>query len=301
MTIYSYHNPAPRGLDDNALHVWLPALLASPQAMIAERINRERVVLLGWSRAILMQIAHPLIAAGVLQHSSFRGGALQAAVRLHHTVSAMLSLTFGDESRRTAAIERIRTIHATVNGTLTTGAGPFPAGTRYSAEDPVLLLWVHATLLDSTADIYQRVVAPLTPDELDRLCVEAAPLLHELGGDRMTTPRSWEALQRYLTSIFDSGVLAVSDEARELGTAVLTPRAAGIAVPFGGVHRLVALGLLPASLRQQYGFDWDLRRERRFGRAVRALRALRRVSPGFAAHWRVARRRQAALRAPSSG
>jgi uncharacterized protein (DUF2236 family) len=298
MTIYSYHILHRRSLGHNALDGAV-CLRASSQAMIVERINRERVVLLGWSRAILMQIAHPLIAAGVIQHSSFRGGALQAAVRLHHTVSAMLSLTFGDEARRAAAIERIRTIHTTVNGTLTSGVGPFPAGTRYSAEDPALLLWVHATLLDSTADIYQRVVAPLTLDELDRLCVEAAPLLHALGGDRITTPRSWDALQRYLAGVLDSGVLAVSDEARELGTAVLTPRAAGLAVPFGGVHRLVALGLLPGSLRQQYGFEWDLRRERRFRHAVRTLRALRRVSPGIAAHWRVARRSQAASRIPS--
>ena len=262
--------------------------------MIAERINSERLVLLGWSRAILMQIAHPLIAAGVIQHSSFRGGALQAAVRLHHTVSAMLSLTFGSDERRAAAIARIRTIHTSVNGTLATGVGPFPAGTRYSAEDPALLLWVHATLLDSTADIYQRVVAPLTADELDLLCVEAIPVLHALGGDPARTPRSWAALQRYMSEVAGSGSLAVSDEARELGTAVLTPRAAGIAVPFGGVHQLVAVGLLPAALREQYGFPWDLARERRFERTLRALRAIRRVTPRLAAHWRAARVSQSA-------
>ena len=262
--------------------------------MIAERINSERVVLLGWSRAILMQIAHPLIAAGVIQHSSFRGGALQAAVRLHHTVSAMLSLTFGGDDRRAAAIERIRTIHTTVNGTLAAGAGPFPAGTRYSAEDPALLLWVHATLLESTADIYQRVVAPLTADDLNLLCVEAAPLLHALGGDPATTPRTWDALQRYMNEVDRSGVLAVSDEARELGAAVLTPRAAGIAVPLGGVHQLVAVGLLPAALRAEYGFRWNPARARRFERTLRALRAIRHVTPRVAAHWRVARVNQAA-------
>jgi uncharacterized protein (DUF2236 family) len=258
-------------------------------SMIAERINSERVVLLGWSRAILMQIAHPLIAAGVVQHSSFRGGALQAAVRLHHTVSAMLSLTFGSEDRRAAAIERIRTIHTTVNGTLTTGAGPFPAGTRYSAEDPALLMWVHATLLDSTADIYRRVVAPLTSEELNLFCVEAAPLLEALGGDPAVTPRSWDALQNYISGIYGQGVLAVSADARALGAAVLSPRAAGVAVPFGSLHRLLAVGLLPAALREPYGFKWDRARARRFERAMRALRATRRVTPRLLAQWRVAR------------
>jgi uncharacterized protein (DUF2236 family) len=262
--------------------------------MIAEKINRERVVLLGWSRAILMQIAHPLIAAGVIHHSSFRGGALQAAVRLHHTVSAMLSLTFGSAERRAAAIARIRTIHTTVNGTLAVGVGALPAGTRYSAEDPALLLWVHATLLDSTVDIYQRVVGPLTVEELNLFCVEAAPLVHDLGGDPAATPRSWDALQDYMSGVSASGVLAVSDEARELGAAVLSPRAAGIAVPLGGLHQLIAVGLLPGALRVEYGFGWDAGRARRFERAIRTLRVMRRLTPPAVAHWRAARVTQAA-------
>ena len=259
--------------------------------MIAERINSERVVLLGWARAILMQIAHPLIAAGVVQHSTFRGGALQAAVRLHHTVSAMLSLTFGGDERRAAAIERIKTIHTTVNGTLVRGTGQFPAGTRYSAEDPALLLWVHATLLDSTVDIYQRVVGPLSADELDLLCVESAPLLEALGGNRESTPRSWQALSGYMGSVYDSGALAVSEDARALGAAVLTPRAAGVPLPLGALHRLVAVGLLPAGLRAQYGFEWNPARARRFERTIAGLRVVRRLTPRAAACWRVARRR----------
>src|SRR5687767_8941419 len=106
--------------------------------MVVDRINSERVVLLGWSRAILMQLAHPLVAAGVLQHSTFKGGVVEAAARLHHTVSAMLSLTFADEARRTATLTQIRAIHRRVHGSLAAPAGPFPAGTRYSAEDPAL-------------------------------------------------------------------------------------------------------------------------------------------------------------------
>ena len=258
--------------------------------MIVERVNSERLVLLGWSRAILMQIAHPLVATGVLEHSAFRGGMMQAAVRLHHTVSAMLSLVFGDQERRAAVIERIRAIHTRVHGTLTESVGPFPAGTRYSAEDPALLLWVHATLLDSTADIYTRLVAPLGRAELDTMCVESAPLVAELGGNADTTPLTWDALQRYLRSVEQSGVLVVSEDARILGNAVLAPRAAGVPLPLGRLHRLIAIGLLPPSVRDAYGFDWDARRDARFARAIRAVRAVRQVTPPPLAHWRVARR-----------
>jgi uncharacterized protein (DUF2236 family) len=258
--------------------------------VIVQRVNSERVVLLGWSRAILMQLAHPLIAAGVLQHSSFRGGALEAAMRLHHTVAAMLSLTFGDDARRAAAIARIRGIHRSVNGTLDADAGRFRAGTAYSAEDPALLLWVHATLLDSSADIYQRVVSPLGTCELDALCVESAPLLEELGGDAAMTPRSWSALRAYVTRMEASGDLVVSSDARVVGDAVLSPRAAGLPLPLSGVHRLLTTGLLSPSLRQAYGFQWDDARDARFRRALTALRLVRRWAPRAVVYWPQSRR-----------
>jgi uncharacterized protein (DUF2236 family) len=258
--------------------------------VIVQQISSERVVLLGWSRAILMQMAHPLIAAGVIQHSSFRGGMIDAAKRLHHTVAAMLSLAFGDDGERAAAVARIRGIHRSVNGTLDVDVGRFRAGTPYSAENPALLLWVHATLLDSTADVYQRIVSPLTDCELDALCVESAPLLEELGGDPAATPRSWSALRTYVTQMEASGDLVVSSNARALGDAVLSPRAAGLPLPLSGALRLLAAGLLSPPLRQAYGFQWDEAREARFQRALRALRLTRRWAPDVLVHWPQARR-----------
>jgi uncharacterized protein (DUF2236 family) len=237
-----------------------------------------------------MQMAHPLIAAGVAHHSAFRGTALQAARRAHQTIGAMLSLVFGDDAERNETLDRIRAIHRKVNGTLTHAAGPFPAGTRYSAEDPALLLWVHATLADSTADIYGRLVRPLTEPELDTLCVEAIPTLVELGGDGATAPRTWRAMRAYIDEMLASGVLAVSAEGREIGEAVLSPRAAGLPVPFGGVHRLISIGLLPPSLREAYGFTWTATQQMRFDRAIRLLRRVRRVTPQPLALFAQARR-----------
>ena len=267
---------------------------------VVQRINSERIVVLGWSRAILLQVAHPLIAAAVTEHSSFRGGALQAAVRLHHTVSAMLALMFGDVAAHAAAVGRIRAIHTNVNGRLTHGVGPFPAGTRYSAEDPSLLLWVHATLLDSTADIYQRVVAPLTGADLDALCVESAPLLHELGGDPSATPLTWPALQQYLARMYDSGTLVVSENAKVLGRAVLSPRAAGRVVPFSRTQQLLTIGLLPSRIQAAYGFEWTPSHQRRFDRAIRVLRTVRGATPRLLAEWRVARTFKRSERRPGS-
>ena len=61
------------------------------------KINREVIVVAGWGRAILLQLAHPAVAAGVHGHSSFRGSLLSSVRRLQSTVDAMLSLTFGDD------------------------------------------------------------------------------------------------------------------------------------------------------------------------------------------------------------
>ena len=262
---------------------------------IGQRINGERLVLLGWSRAILMQLAHPLLAAGVLQHSSFRGNALHAAVRLHHTVRAMLALTFGDDAERNGALSRIRGIHRTVHGTLPAAVGPFAAGTPFSAEDPSLLLWVHATLLDSAAEIYQQVVAPLSETDLDRFCEESASVLHELGGNPATTPRTWRALRRYIEEMQGSGALVVAAETRDLGAAVLAPRAAGLPVPLTRLQRLITVGLLPPPIRDAYGFEWNAVREAQLARTLQRLRRLRRMLPLMVAQWPQARQSRARL------
>ena len=149
--------------------------------LVSRRINAERLVMFGWSRAILLQLAHPLVAAGVTEHSSFRGGGISAILRLHHTIRVMLALVFGDESARRAALDGIRTIHRRVNGRLPAAAGIFPARTPYSAEDPDLVLWVHATLLESIPMVYELLVQPLSDTERDAYCAEGAAIAIELG------------------------------------------------------------------------------------------------------------------------
>ena len=111
--------------------------------MIALRVNAERLALLGWSRAILLQMAHPLIAAGVAEHSSFRATPLAAVSRLRETVRAMLALTFGDPIAHGHAIARIRPF---IRAHTSCGS-PLAHIRRARGSRPKiqLLLWVHAT------------------------------------------------------------------------------------------------------------------------------------------------------------
>jgi uncharacterized protein (DUF2236 family) len=255
---------------------------------ISTEINAERIVLLGWARAILLQLAHPLVAAGVAEHSSFREGRLTAAVRLHHTVRAMLSLTFGSDAERTATLARINGIHRRVNGVLGETVGRFAAGTRYSAEDPALLLWVHATLLDSIPLVYERLVAPLSEAERDQYCVESAPVVHALGA-RTGEPRSWRGLGDYMQRMYASGTLTVGAQARELARAVLAPPLAWTIGPAARINWLFTVGLLPPALREQYGFTWSTEDARALERWTARLRGLRQVLPRRVALWPEAR------------
>jgi uncharacterized protein (DUF2236 family) len=86
-----------------------------PYPSVARKINRERVVLLGWGRAILLQIAHPLVAAAVADHSPFGEDLRGYLQRARRTVGAMLRLTFGtdDEARRVVAGRRCPRTRAT--------------------------------------------------------------------------------------------------------------------------------------------------------------------------------------------
>lgn len=265
------------------------AKAAGKELTISRRVNAERFVLLGWSRAILLQLAHPLVAAGIHDHSSFRTKPRAAVRRLQHTVRAMLALTFGSEGERERALENIRTIHRRVHGRLPKDVGPFPAGTRYSAEDPALVLWVHATLLESLPAFYERLVAPLTADQRDAYCAEAAATAIELGARPSDVPCTWAALQDYIGRMHASGEIFVGEQARELAAWILSPPFGLLGAPGASVNRLLTLGTLPPAVRRQYAYAWTPGKERAFSLLVPALRSMRQALPQAMATWRAAR------------
>lgn len=262
-----------------------PVAHAAWVSTTSRRVNAERFALLGWGRAILLQLAHPLVAAGVFDHSGFRATPWAAAARLRHTVQAMLSLTFGNDDKRARTIEAIRAVHRRVHGTLPEAVGPYPAGTPYTAEDPTLVLWVHATLLESVLIAYEQLVAPLTAADRDTYCLEAFPVAVALKAREAEVPRTWADVQDYLRRMQASGTILVSGQARELTRAVLSPSGAWMAAPATWVNRTVTVGLLPAWVRDDYGFAWSPEHERRFMRTLATLQATRRWLPDRLACW----------------
>jgi len=201
----------------------------------------------------------------------------------------MLALSFGTDAQREHALHGIRTIHTRVHGQLTQTVGVFPAGTRYSAEDPALVLWVHLTLLESIPLAYERFIGPVSPADRDAYCAESSWVPIALGARPADVPLTWAHASEQLSGMYASGTLAVGDQARELAVAVLAPRVTRFVPPVASWNRSLSIGLLPDSVRRKYGLNWSDTDQRRFERAVQRVRALRRAVPEFIALWPEAR------------
>jgi uncharacterized protein (DUF2236 family) len=239
--------------------------LFGPQSL-SWRVNRETSLLLGGGRALLLQIAHPLVAAGVADHSRFERAPLQ---RLWRTLDLTLTMVFGSAADALAAVRQIERVHAAVNGVLAEDVGPFRRGTRYDANDPALLFWVHATLVDSGLHAYERFVARLSPAERHALYQESMISARLFGIPPQFIPPTWDDFRTYMREMLSGPTLAVGPAGRAIAAALLSPP-----LPFGlrqvaGATRIFTLGLLPAPIRQRYGYTWTKAHEQ----ALRALTA----------------------------
>jgi uncharacterized protein (DUF2236 family) len=257
---------------------------------IAWRINRESALLLGGGCAALLQLAHPAVAHAVDQHSATR---TDPRGRFRRTFANVYAMVFGDLDHAIAAARRVHSIHARVTGSLGETVGGFRAGAPYAANDADALFWVHATLVHTAVQVYDRVVAPLGPDERRAYYTETLRFAALFGIPDAVMPPSWEAFLVYFDrTVHDT--LGVSRPAAEIARFLLAP-ATPLHAPIARAYRLVTAALLPERLREPYGLSLG-RIERleaaahlaSFGAAYRVLpRALRDVPAYVAAQRRL--------------
>jgi len=267
-----------------------PALGSGPDS-ISWKINREIVVVLGWPAAILMQLAHPLVLAGVLEHSVFVSDPSRRWKRLRSTVESMLLLTFGTAEQVQRTADKINAIHDYVHGRLDCRQGIFPKGTWYTAHDPELLRWVHATLLDVIPRAYEAFVGPLTDAEKDRYCEEATVMAQLLQMPDGWLPASMAELREYMDRTYASGAIQVTDRARWMaGELLAVPKPLPQWRALGWLNALPTLLLLPPRMRAAYGLSWGLseRAASRAGETI-AKQLVPRV-PALMRHWPASRR-----------
>ena len=266
-----------------------PPSTPSDGSTVAWKLQREIILLLAWGPAILLQLAHPLVAQGVADHSSFRSTSRGRLRRFQRTLDAMLRLSFGTETEARGVIARINAIHDQVHGQLPEVAGVFPAGTRYSAHDPSLLAWVHATLVDMNLRVYELFVDSPSVEEKDRYCAEASAIEEPLGIPKGELPRTFAALRHYMDTMLARGEIVVTDVARDLARDILYPPVLLPVRPAIWWTRVVTAGLLPPTIREGYGLSWDSRKEAMLSRSASLIRALLPVTPSIVRHWPAAR------------
>jgi uncharacterized protein (DUF2236 family) len=201
----------------------------------------------------------------------------------------MLALTFGDRSQVDGAAMSINRIHDRVHGTLAVGAGPFAAGTPYSAHNPDLLCWVLATLMESVPLTYERLVAPLSREEQERYCVEVRGVGDLLGIPSEMIPRDPEEVHAYVQDRIGKGEIVVTDLARRLAQDILHPPFDAAYWPVARLLRLATAGTLDPRLRAGYGLIWTPREARALARWTRVTRGLRTMTPAPIARWRASR------------
>ncbi len=220
-------------------------------------------MMVGGVSALLLQMLHPGALAGVWDHSNFRQDMLG---RLRRTAQFVSGTTYGSTVQAERLIGRVRAIHDRVHGTL-------PDGTPYTANDPVLLTWVHVAEVSSFLAAFLRHRDPTFPGAAqDRYLAETAEIARRLGAAQV--PASRAELGAYLTAVRPQ--LRYDDRTREVAAALLSQPAPKPALaPFGKLMMQAGVDLLP---------DWA-REMHRLGRAPRPLLDAGIYGVGTAMRW----------------
>jgi uncharacterized protein (DUF2236 family) len=259
----------------------LRAHVADPRAglfgprSVAWQLGGDLGLFIGGGRAALLQLAHPFVAHAIDQHSKTRADVVG---RFQRTFKNVFAMAFGELDDAFAAARRVHAVHAKINGTLTEAIGGWPAGTRYHANDVDALRWVHATLIDTTLVVREKLDGVLPIDLKDRYVIEMNRFAQLFGIPQALLPDSWASHAAYMARMIASDRLAVAPCAREMAN-FLVGRGVAHQPPLGRIGEAVTHALLPPRIAEQF----DLRATpRRAAAGLAAFGALYNRLPRFA-------------------
>ena len=242
-------------------------MLFSTQSMYW-RVNREWLIGLAGPRAVMLELAHPAVAAGVAQHSAYDTDPFG---RLHRTMKTMTDLSFGDADEARNALRSFHKCHARVKGTYGD-----ECNAAYTANDPKLQLWVWATLVDSVVRVYERFVSPLTFSEKCTYYQDCAQLARVLGISDELIPSTFTSFNLYVGVMLYGDTLGVADDARNIMDALFARTMRGRATRW---FSFASIGLLPPRLRFEYGYAWSDADEKRLAQLAAFTRRARPFVP----------------------
>jgi uncharacterized protein (DUF2236 family) len=235
------------------------------------RVSREAAIFLGAGRALLLQLAHPWVAAAVAEHSRTLADPIG---RFHRTFEIVFTMVFGTLDQAFTAARSLHRRHIAIGGRLPEVAGPFAAGSLYRANDIEALTWVHATLIDSAVIAHDLVLPPLDAEQRQRHYSEGRLFAGLFGIPRQSLPADRQEFTAYLDTMSSSAILTVSPQARTIARQLFEGAGTWLSVPQW--YQGLTVHLLPQRLRTAFGFRYG--EDDRLA-AERTIRRLRRVYP----------------------
>jgi len=239
--------------------------------------------------ALLLQVSHPTVGAGVTEHSDFK---TDPWGRLFRTLDYTYSITFGGPELATEVGRRVFEMHKRIRGVR-------PDGQPYHALEPDAYAWVHATLAESIVTGNRRFGIPRPLDDVERFWAEWRELGRMVGVRIGELPESWARFRSYFERMV-SERLESTEAVEDVLTALRRPAPPPLPLlndatwpiarfPMGRLVSLVTVGLLPARLRHRFGVRWSRAREvelRALGAASRSATPLlpswvRNAGPGY--------------------
>jgi uncharacterized protein (DUF2236 family) len=249
-----------------------------PESLVWQRFDDIRMYG-GAGYALLLQVAHPTVGAGVRDHSTFE---LDPWGRLLRTVDYLMLITYG--GREAAAVgRRLREVHKSIKGTN-------PDGSHYHALEPEAYAWVHATLFEAAVVAHLRFIGPLSNAQIEQLYAEYIPLGRLLGVRARDLPEDWTGFRDYLATMVHDR-LERHDTVDRVLRALTSPgpppqlpaavqRLWGLLrIPPAEALRIATVGLLPPVLRKRFGAEWGPVSQTEFRAMGAASRALGPILP----------------------
>lgn len=215
--------------------------LFGPQSIVWRVHGDVTTMMIGGVAALLLQMLHPAVLAGVWDHSSFRGDMLG---RLRRTARFIAVTSYGSRADTEAAIARVREVHGRIRGVL-------PDGTAYAADDPRLLAWVHVAEAKSFLDAWIRYAEPgMSAADQDRYFAEFARIAEALGADPV--PHGRTEADALISEMLPQ--LRVDERTREVARFLLAQPAPNLALkPVQALTFQAAVDLLPDWARRMHG------------------------------------------------
>ncbi|NPV21147.1 oxygenase MpaB family protein [Bradyrhizobium aeschynomenes] len=225
-------------------------------------VHREAALFLGAGRALLLQLAHPWVAAGIAEQSKVFADPLG---RFHRTFGIVYTMVFGTRAQAVAVARRLHRRHAAVDGVMPESVGPFPVGSRFVANDVDALRWVHATLVETAMMSYGLLCPPLGDAEREQYWREATRFAGLFGIPHEALPPDWVSFKAYTAGMMASDTLTVSAAARDIAQRIFSGEATWIGPPRW--FTALTAEMLPERLRLAFALPFDERDRRSAARA----------------------------------